>query len=112
MEESSLKRKERLAKLKRTAEDDSELRFRSYEPETENLKTYVTDQPSIGEAANKNSQTVESETLKIQNESVIDSTFEIEKLQKKQDWDLKRGIESKLKILQKKTDIAIADIIS
>lgn len=112
MEKAAEERKKRLAGLKRQAEESDEtLRFRSYQPTTDALKEYEAEQPLIGELANKQEVTAESVTQKIQQESHIEQTFDLEKLQKKPTWDLKRGIEAKLRVLQKKTDIAIADLI-
>jgi coiled-coil domain-containing protein 12 len=112
LQKESTERKERLLKLKRSAAESDQLRFRSYEPETEELKAFVAEQPLLGELANKNGNTVEAITQKIEKESKAEQEFDVDKLQKKQNWDLKRRIEDKLALLDKKTDIAIADMIS
>lgn len=113
------KRKERLSKLKRSISKDADaptLRFRSYEPETQDLQQFVAEAPQVGPMANTTQDTVEKRVDQIQAEALEASSrkinLDLENLvPKKPNWDLKRGIEAKLELLDKKTDAVIADLI-
>jgi len=117
LEVEALKRKERLAALRRkaaavssgseeqTANELPSPRFRSYLPENEELKEKVLPPAKPVD--------VESEIQ----DQLVDTTNVIEDLDfkklvpKKADWDLKRDIEKKLDRLERRTNKAIAELI-
>jgi coiled-coil domain-containing protein 12 len=124
LEDEALKRKERLNALKRgelksLASDESKNKneedvsfpkpiFRNYTPKDETLK--------IGQLPKPNLIEIEAE-VKDQLESgkpapLIEKEIDLATLApQKIDWDLKRDAEKKLKILEKRTQRAIVDLI-
>lgn len=127
LEEEALKRKERLKALKRGEltsirkqggddEDDDENGvelfpkpiFRNYNPKDESLKERVLPKPNLIEIENEIKEKLESGKP----ESLIEKEIDLTTLApQKVDWDLKRDIEKKLKILEKRTQKAIIELI-
>ncbi|CAO3702632.1 unnamed protein product [Rhizopus stolonifer] len=126
MDQEAQKRKERLAAIRKRklelfasqndklAEDaEKTLKFRSYTPNDENLKSHV-NIATPGDVGD----TVESETKNLTKEALAEHA-EKEKEEvdlfnlapKKPNWDLKRDVEKKLQKLDRKTQKAIYEII-
>lgn len=120
LENEALKRKERLKALKSGAlrqhnpssEIDSALPikpiFRNYNPNDDNLKTGVLPKPDLIRIEQEIKDQLENSTPQplIQNEIEL-STLAPQKI----DWDLKRDVEKKLKILESRTQKAIIELI-
>lgn len=124
MEDEALKRKERLKALKSgqvnkikeksAAEaegaDDVALKpiFRNYTPSDSTLKPGVLPKPNLVEIENEIKEQLENARPQALIESEIDlATLAPQKI----DWDLKRDAEKKLKILEKRTQNAIIELI-
>ena len=123
LEEEALKRKERLKALKRgnvksVADNDDEdtdtLKhfpkpiFRNYTPKDEQLKTGVLPRPALIEIENEIKSQLESGKPMPLIEDEIDlTTLAPQKI----DWDLKRDAEKRLRVLEKRTQKAIIELI-
>lgn len=125
LEDEALKRKERLNALKRgelksLTSDDSKNNsdeadlafpkpiFRNYTPKDEALKPGILPKPNLIEIEAEVKEQLESGKPAPLIEKEIDlATLAPQKI----DWDLKRDAEKKLKILEKRTQRAIVDII-
>jgi coiled-coil domain-containing protein 12 len=138
LEDEALKRKERLKALKRgevkslkekneessmetdldgknrnNNEDDSERLFpkpifRNYTPADDTLKPAVLPKPDLIELDNDIKDQLENAKPKPLIEKEIDLTT---LAPQKVDWDLKRDLEKKLRVLEKRTQKAIAELI-
>ncbi|KAG5317738.1 CCD12 protein, partial [Pseudoatta argentina] len=116
LEEEALKRKERLQALKRKNEEGKEnandttenlpkLKFRSYKPQDENLKSNIIEDAKPGDV-----ESVVQEQLDAVKSKVVIEELDISNLApRKPDWDLKRDIAKKLEILERRTQKAIAE---
>lgn len=129
LEDEALRRKERLKALKRgdlkslnenqNSEESSDIAdkdepsfpkalFRNYNPKDEGLKSNVLPRPDLTEIRNEIKDQLESGKPKPLIENEIDlATLAPQKI----DWDLKREAEKKLKVLEKRTQKAIVEII-
>lgn len=124
LDDEALKRKERLKALKqgnvktlsapKSDEDGDNLKnfpkpiFRSYTPKTEELKTSVLPKPKLIEIENEVKEQLESGKPAPLIESEIDlTTLAPQKI----DWDLKRDAEKRLRVLEKRTQKAIVELI-
>ncbi|KAK0089565.1 hypothetical protein PV325_006694 [Microctonus aethiopoides] len=118
LEDEALKRKERIAALKRKNEEkkDNENepqeklpkpKFRSYKPQDETLKENVLEEPKPGD--------VEAEVEDLLNaakQKVVIEELDIASLApRKPDWDLKRDVAKKSEKLERRTQKAIAELI-
>ncbi|XP_008559088.1 coiled-coil domain-containing protein 12 [Microplitis demolitor] len=115
--EEALKRKQRLAELKRKNDEKQENpnavgnlpkpKFRSYKPQDENLKENVLEDAKPGD--------VESEVqdlLSAAQSKVVIEELDIASLApRKPDWDLKRDVSKKFEKLERQTQKAIAELI-
>ncbi|XP_034942702.1 coiled-coil domain-containing protein 12 [Chelonus insularis] len=116
--EEALKRKERLAALKRKNEEAKEHssgapakipkpKFRSYRPQDENLRENVIENAQPGD--------VEAEVkdlLTAAKSNVVIEELDIGSLApRKSDWDLKRDTAKKLAKLERRTQKAVAELI-
>lgn len=88
--------------------------FKQYEPDSEQLKGMIGQQPLIGPDANI------GDTVEARAEEIIDQVnHEVESKEldlanlkpKKQNWDLKRQLEGKLETLERNTESCIQDLI-
>ena len=124
LEDEALKRKQRLAALKRgdlktlnksssdQNENDQELFpkpiFRNYTPKDESLKPGVLPKPKLIEIENEIKDRLESGKPQPLIEKEIDlTTLAPQKI----DWDLKRDVDKRLRILEKRTQRAIVELI-
>ncbi|XP_017131437.1 coiled-coil domain-containing protein 12 [Drosophila elegans] len=116
--EESLKRKERLQKLREQAQkkggdtaDGSEKLpkpvFRSYKPQNENTTGEVLTQEPTGNIETA----VEDQLSLLQQPMVIDEIDITNLAPRKPDWDLKRDASTKLERLERRTQKAIAELI-
>lgn len=115
--EESLKRKERLKRLRNLVEksenssnENAELPkpiFRSYKPQDENLTDEVLEQGPTGEIE----KDVESQLELLKTPNVIDEIDIANLAPRKPDWDLKRDVAKKLEKLERRTQKAIAELI-
>jgi len=125
LEEESLKRKQRLKALKRglitTNNDDKGNKaneeksssfplplFRNYQPKDDSLKSQVLPRPELIEIENEISDRLEKGKPELLIEKEIDLTT---LAPQKVDWDLKRDVEKRLRLLEKRTQRAIVDLI-
>jgi coiled-coil domain-containing protein 12 len=119
LQQQSDERKKRLLKLKesthkRPAEEPLPIKFKSYSPETKELRDLIIEPPKVGPQAD---DTVEKKAKEIRKE-VLEQDQTNEELDlsnlkpKKANWDLKRDLSKKLDRLEKLTNIAMADLIS
>merc|ERR1712212_311527 len=120
LEDEALKRKQRLASLKRKLETERGITesdstdqeeapkpiFRSYKPITEDLEDNV-----LSQADPANVEESISDTLAKSSEVVMDELDFVNLAPRKPDWDLKRDIAKKLEKLEKRTARAIGEII-
>ncbi|KAI5698386.1 hypothetical protein M8J76_013715 [Diaphorina citri] len=119
LEDEALKRKERLAQLKRKAKEDNKEKeqtedgkkkpkFRSYLPLDEELKnTAVIPQAKPGDV-----ESIVREELEAGKSTVVIDEVDLTKLApRKPDWDLKRDLSKKLDKLHKRQQKAIAELI-
>ena len=122
LEDEALKRKERLKALKQgnltslAAKNDDEDNlesfpkpiFRNYTPKTEELKPGVLPKPKLIEIENEVKDQLESGKPAPLIENEIDlTTLAPQKI----DWDLKRDAEKRLRVLEKRTQKAIVELI-
>lgn len=124
MEDEALKRKERLKalksgqidKIKNRSDNESDMItdvalkpiFRNYTPSDDTLKPGVLPKPNLIEIENEIKEQLENARPQALIESEIDlATLAPQKI----DWDLKRDAEKKLKILEKRTQNAIIELI-
>lgn len=122
LEDEALKRKERLKALKRgelktlndqnNSEEADDLLpkplFRNYTPKDEVLKSNILPRPDLTEIRNEIKEQLESGKPKPLIEKEIDlATLAPQKI----DWDLKREAEKRLKLLDKRTQKAIVELI-
>jgi len=119
LEDEAVKRKQRLANLKRkfqgNSNDNEESNidelpkpiFRSYKPITEELSENVLPQ---GEAANIENEVLDS-LAKSKETTLLEDLDFMNLAPRKPDWDLKRDIAKKLEKLEKRTSRAIGEII-
>ncbi|XP_011312115.1 coiled-coil domain-containing protein 12 [Fopius arisanus] len=116
LEEEALKRKERLAELKKkkdhceqkNTEQKTNLpkpRFRSYKPQDENLKEHVLE---TGISVELEKENPEEGT---RSKAVIEELDIGSLAPRKPDWDLKRDVSKKLEKLERRTQKAIAELI-
>ena len=124
LDDEALKRKERLKALKqgnvktltasRSDEDGNNLEsfpkpiFRNYTPKTEELKASVLPKPKLIEIENEVKEQLESGKPAPLIENEIDLTT---LAPQKVDWDLKRDAEKRLRVLEKRTQKAIVELI-
>jgi coiled-coil domain-containing protein 12 len=130
LENEALKRKERLKALKRgeiktvittngeqvkdEEVEDGEVKsfpkpiFRNYTPKDDQLKENVLPKPNLIEISNEISEQLASSKPVPLIEKEIDLTT---LAPQKVDWDLKRDIEKKLRLLEKRTQKAIVELI-
>ncbi|KAH6560918.1 hypothetical protein BASA62_010202 [Batrachochytrium salamandrivorans] len=93
------------------------LRFRNYQPDAETLQDFVEPAPLIGPDAKGHVDTVEGqvETIKkdaLEAEIVRSKELDLTNLApKKPNWDLKRDLDKKLDKLERRTRVAMADLI-
>ncbi|KAH7641431.1 coiled-coil domain-containing protein 12 [Dermatophagoides farinae] len=123
MEEEALKRKQRLDELRNkrknseTNQSESNAKnsiqlpkpkFRNYNPSDESLK-----ENSLPKARPENVKDQLTDELEIakSNDALVDDIDLTKLAPKKIDWDLKRNIAKKLDKLERKTQIAIAELI-
>nr|CAG4641383.1 EOG090X0KZ2 [Eulimnadia texana] len=118
LEAEALKRKERLAALKRkqTADNSNNTNnqttlpkplFRSYTPLDEKLKDEVVPPPNLPEL----DEQVQEELKQAKTPATV-AELDLENLApRKPDWDLKRDIAKKLDKLERRTQKAIAELI-
>ncbi|KAJ3299127.1 Coiled-coil domain-containing protein 12 [Borealophlyctis nickersoniae] len=136
MEDQARKRKERLAALRKakTKASDSTngeeqpeeqdeapakptLRFRNYEPVSEDLQPLKQDAPAVGPNAKEVVETVEGQVEQFAREALEAEQQRSKEVDlfnlapKKPNWDLKRDLEKKTEKLERRTQAAIADII-
>eukprot|EP00055_Hartaetosiga_balthica_P013515 m.69862 g.69862 ORF g.69862 m.69862 type:complete len:163 (-) comp8287_c1_seq1:1738-2226(-) len=137
MDESAKERKARLIAMRQEAEgedggeqamkkakDETEmpvLKFRNYTPSSENVaavsEVYNKDPEEMPAPSTKLQDQVEMALMDAEEQDVLmdvqNSTIEdvINLAPRKVDWDLKRNVEEKMEILQKKTNRAIAQLI-
>ena len=124
LEDEALRRKERLNALKRgelktldasnnSKKDDEDMSFpkpifRNYTPKDETLKPGILPKPNLIEIEDQVKEQLESGKPTPLIEKEIDlTTLAPQKI----DWDLKRDAEKKLKLLEKRTQRAIVDLI-
>ncbi len=122
LEDEALKRKEYLKALKRgdisgintsTSTKNNEVNlpkpiFRNYTPKDDELKMNVLPKPKLIDIENEIKDQLENG----QPQSLIEKEIDLATLApQKIDWDLKRDVEKKLKILEKRTQRAIVDLI-
>ncbi|XP_030369666.1 coiled-coil domain-containing protein 12 [Scaptodrosophila lebanonensis] len=118
--EESIKRKERLQKLREQAkkssqnagstESDEKLPkpiFRSYKPQNEHTMGEVLPQEPTGNIESA----VESQLNLLDQPMVIDEIDITNLAPRKPDWDLKRDVSKKLERLERRTQKAIAELI-
>ncbi|XP_017026914.1 coiled-coil domain-containing protein 12 [Drosophila kikkawai] len=116
--EESLKRKERLQKLREQAQnkgsDAAESTenlpkpiFRSYKPQNENTTGEILAQEPTGSIETA----VEDQLSLLQQPMVIDEIDITNLAPRKPDWDLKRDASKKLERLERRTQKAIAELI-
>merc|ERR1712212_701670 len=120
LEDEALKRKQRLASLKRKLETERGITesdstdqeeapkpiFRSYKPITEDLEDNV-----LSQADPANVEESISDTLAKSSEVVMDELDFVNLAPRKPDWDLKRDIAKKLEKLERRTARAIGEVI-
>ncbi|ALC46529.1 CG15525 [Drosophila busckii] len=116
--EESLKRKERLQKLREQAQAKNTVNgehaekltkpvFRSYTPLNENTAGEVRPQEPTGNIETA----VQSQLDLLQQPMVIDEIDITNLAPRKPDWDLKRDVSKKLERLERRTQKAIAELI-
>ncbi|XP_067619398.1 coiled-coil domain-containing protein 12 [Eurosta solidaginis] len=117
--EESLKRKERIHKLREKAkksdkdtnsEDAEKLPrpiFRSYKPQNENTEGEVLEQKPSGDIE----EAVEGQLELLRQPMIIDEIDIANLAPRKPDWDLKRDVSKKLERLDRRTQKAIAELI-
>ncbi|XP_063705402.1 coiled-coil domain-containing protein 12 [Culicoides brevitarsis] len=105
LEQEALKRKERLAQLKRKAEGKPV--FRNYKPDEAAADTKI--------AENVEMDAVEAqveEQMQAMKQPIVVDEIDISNLApRKIDWDLKRDVAKKMQILERRTQKAIAELI-
>lgn len=108
LEQEALKRKERLASLKRKAEESGKKpTFRNYRPENEEAKELVSDNIEVGTVE----KLVQDQVEAMKQPIVVDEIDISNLAPRKIDWDLKRDVAKKLQILERRTQKAIAELI-
>ena len=120
LEDEAMKRKERLKALRegqlkslnKDNEENGDLfpkpLFRNYNPKDEDLKSNVLPKPDLTEIRNEIKEQLDSGKPK----SLIEKEIDLATLApQKVDWDLKRDCEKKLKVLERRTQKAIVEII-
>ncbi|XP_043289341.1 coiled-coil domain-containing protein 12 [Venturia canescens] len=118
LEEEALKRKERLAALKKKNEESKENpadgsdklpkpKFRSYKPQDESLQAQVLEDAKPGDVIAEVQDQLSAATSKVVVEDLDISNL----APRKPDWDLKRDVASKLEKLERRTQKAIAELI-
>lgn len=120
LDQEAMKRKERLKALREgrlktlngNSEENGEIfpkpLFRNYTPNDEELKSNILPKPDLAEIRNEIKDQLDSGKPKSLIEKEIDlATLAPQKI----DWDLKRECEKKLKILEKRTQKAIVELI-
>nr|XP_022910554.1 coiled-coil domain-containing protein 12 [Onthophagus taurus] len=119
LEESALKRKERLKNLKRKKENDVENpenknleelpkpKFRSYNPNAEELVENKVAEPKLINIKDEIQDQLDAAKSKVVLEELDITTL----APRKPDWDLKRDVSKKLEKLERRTRKAIAEII-
>ncbi|EDW58378.1 coiled-coil domain-containing protein 12 [Drosophila virilis] len=116
--EESLKRKERLQKLREQAQSKGTSIsgaaeklprpvFRSYKPQNENTEGEVLPQEPTGDIESA----VQSQLSLLEQPMVIDEIDITNLAPRKPDWDLKRDVSKKLERLERRTQKAIAELI-
>ncbi|KAL7729152.1 hypothetical protein ACLKA6_009617 [Drosophila palustris] len=116
--EESLKRKERLQKLRdqalskhsgatESAEKLPKPVFRSYRPQNENTTGEILAQEPTGNIESA----VQSQLSLLEQPMVIDEIDITNLAPRKPDWDLKRDVSKKLERLERRTQKAIAELI-
>ncbi|EDW84331.1 uncharacterized protein Dwil_GK14082 [Drosophila willistoni] len=116
--EESLKRKERLQKLREQAQNKTtdgasqaeqlpKPIFRSYRPQNESTEGEVLPQEPTGNIETA----VESQLNLLQQPMIIDEIDITNLAPRKPDWDLKRDASKKLERLERRTQKAIAELI-
>ncbi|EDV94635.1 coiled-coil domain-containing protein 12 [Drosophila grimshawi] len=116
--EESLKRKERLQKLREQAQSKTggvtenadklpKPIFRSYKPQNENTVGEVLAQEPTGDIESA----VQSQLNLLHQPMVIDEIDITNLAPRKPDWDLKRDVSKKLERLERRTQKAIAELI-
>ncbi|XP_051162082.1 coiled-coil domain-containing protein 12 [Leptopilina boulardi] len=115
--DEALKRKERLAALKRKNEVSNEKlepskklptpKFRSYRPQDESLKEKILDDAKPGDVESEVAEQLKAATTK----AVIEELDIHNLAPRKPDWDLKRDVDKKLEKLERRTQKAIAELI-
>ncbi|KAI8894470.1 mRNA splicing factor [Globomyces pollinis-pini] len=114
--EKSEERKKKLEAFKRSR--DGQIKFKTYTPESENLKDLVKEAPVVGPLATQG----EVDTVEKRAEVSVKEAMEEEENRnpeldltnlapKKPNWDLKRDLEKKLSKLDRLFDIAATDLI-
>ncbi|KAJ3044930.1 Coiled-coil domain-containing protein 12 [Rhizophlyctis rosea] len=129
LEEQSRQRKARLAALRNakasvpqieSANEDvakPSLRFRNYQPISEDLQKLQEEAPTVGPTAKDVTDTVEGQTeifaqQALEEEQQRSKEVDLQALApKKPNWDLKRDLETKMEKLERRTQAAIADLI-
>ncbi|KAJ3046759.1 hypothetical protein HK097_000534 [Rhizophlyctis rosea] len=131
LEEQARQRKERLARLRNAksnaaassdapsdnAADKPALRFRNYDPISEDLTKHKEAPPPVGPTAKDLVETVEGQVEKFAHEALEAEKQRSKEVDlvalapKKPNWDLKRDLEKKMEKLDRKTQSAIADLI-
>ncbi|RMZ94785.1 coiled-coil domain-containing 12 [Brachionus plicatilis] len=120
LDQEAMRRKERLKALRegklKTLNAESEQNgelfpkplFRNYAPRDEELKARILPKPDLTEIRNEIKEQLDSGKPKSLIEKEIDlATLAPQKI----DWDLKRECEKKLKVLDKRTQKAIVELI-
>lgn len=127
LEDEALRRKERLKALKRgdlktvptrldqtdptesnTLKEFPKPIFRNYTPKDEELKPGVLPKPNLIEIENA----IKEQLASGKPEPLIEKEIDLTTLApQKIDWDLKRDVEKKLRLLEKRTQRAIVDLI-
>uniref|UniRef100_A0A336KK58 CSON011392 protein n=1 Tax=Culicoides sonorensis TaxID=179676 RepID=A0A336KK58_CULSO len=107
LEQEALKRKERLAQLKRKAENSEKPIFRNYKPDNEEALKQVAETVEIGSVEKQVEEQIEAMKQPI----VVDEIDISNLAPRKIDWDLKRDVAKKLQVLERRTQKAIAELI-
>ncbi|XP_065206291.1 coiled-coil domain-containing protein 12 [Planococcus citri] len=110
-EAEALKRRERILKLRKKVEGKSEdEENKEPDPEPSSLPSNNDDETQDQDTdSTVEPQKIENERIK---DSILNEELDLNQLApRKIDWDLKRGIERKLEMLQEATNNAIAELI-
>ncbi|XP_033223816.1 coiled-coil domain-containing protein 12 [Belonocnema kinseyi] len=115
--EEALKRKERIAALKRKNEEICDKtepvrklptpKFRSYRPQDDSLKEKILEDAKPGDVEAE----IEDQLKAGATKAVIEELDLHNLAPRKPDWDLKRDVDKKLEKLEKRTQKAIAELI-